>query len=131
MPYWKLYYHFVWGTKDRKDLIVGEIVNDLYKVIQAKVSGIGATLYAINGLDDHIHIAVSVPPKLALAAFVGQVKGHSSHFVTHALALPFAWQNEYSVFSFGEDKLDFVCQYIQNQQLHHANQTTLASFENG
>jgi hypothetical protein len=38
-----------------------------------------------------------VPPKLALAEFIGDVKGNSSHYVNHVIKpdLAFYWQNEY------------------------------------
>jgi len=76
-----------------------------------------------------VHLAVSVPPKLALAEFVSQVKGNSSHFVNHELEIPFAWQVEYGVVSFGSKQLDWVVKYVKNQHQHHADKTFLHSLE--
>ena len=36
MPYWKLYYHFIWGTKNRLPLIDSTLEPELYRAIAAK-----------------------------------------------------------------------------------------------
>ena len=125
MPYWKLYYHFVWATKRREPLILPSFETDLYAIIVTKIKTLGGGVHAIGGMEEHIHIAVSVPPKLALATFIGEVKGHSSHFVNHTV-LPdykFHWQDEYGVLSFGEKSLPAIVRYIKNQKQHHAGNT--------
>jgi len=104
MPYWRLYYHFVWSTKDRLALIDERIEAELYIVIAAKAKELGATVHSIGGIEDHVHLAASVPPKVSLSEFVGLVKGNSSHFVNHVIKpdFYFAWQEEYGVQSFSE-----------------------------
>ena len=125
MPYWKLYYHFVWGTKNRLALIDSILEPELYRVIVAKVQDMEGVIHAIGGTSDHTHIAVSVPPKVSLAKFVGDVKGNSSHYVNHVIKpdLAFYWQNEYAVLSFGERNLSAIVRYIHNQKKHHAEGT--------
>jgi len=131
MPYWSLFYHFVWGTANREPLIGQAWEASLHKVIVAKARELGATVLAVGGTDDHIHLAVSVPPKLALSTFIGQVKGNSSHFVNHVVhpVVTFAWQDEYGVVSFDRGHLKTVAQYVQNQRQHHGNSTVLAGLE--
>ena len=110
MPYWRLFYHIVWATKNREPLIALEWETSLHNVIAAKSTALGAFVHQVNGTDDHIHLVASIPPKIALSTFIGQVKGNSSHFVNHELTLnvPFAWQTEYGVLSFGGKRLDEV-----------------------
>jgi REP element-mobilizing transposase RayT len=131
MPYWKLYYHFVWGTKNRLPLIDSSFEEDLYKAIVAKVKDMEGYLHAISGINDHVHIAVSIPPKLALSKFIGDVKGNSSHFVNHVIKpdFEFYWQSEYGVLSFGEKNLSTVVAYIHNQKEHHAKGTLISAME--
>ena len=74
MPYWKLYYHFIWATKRREPLILSDFEADLYSIIATKVKDSGAIVHAISEMEEHIHLAVSVPPKIALATFIGEVK---------------------------------------------------------
>lgn len=131
MPYWKLYYHFVWGTKNRLPLIDSSFEEELYKVIVAKVTDMEGYLHAIGGINDHVHIAVSIPPKIALAKFIGEVKGNSSHFVNHVIKpdFEFYWQTEYGALSFGKKNLSSVVGYIHNQKEHHAKGTLIESME--
>lgn len=131
MPYWRLFYHFVWGTKNREPLIAPEWEDSLHNAIAAKATELGAFVHAVGGIEDHVHLVVSVPPKIALSTFIGQVKGNSSHFVNHALDVDiyFAWQAEYGVVSFGGKTLDMVARYAKNQRRHHAEGTTIAMLE--
>src|SRR4051812_25534423 len=121
MPYWKLYYHFTWATKERLPLILPSFEAELYRVIAAKVVEMEGIVHALRGTTDHIHLAVSVPPKISLAEFIGDVKGNSSHYVNHVIKPGFAfyWQNEYGVLSVGEKNLPAIVRYIQNQKQHH------------
>ncbi|MBC7228169.1 MAG: IS200/IS605 family transposase [Thermoflexales bacterium] len=132
MPYWRLFYHFVWGTKGREPLIVPDFEKRLYKAVAAKAIQLGGIVHAVGGTADHIHLAVSVPPSLAPARFIGEVKGNSSHFVNHVIRpdYQFLWQNEYGVVSFSERQLARIVRYIQNQPLHHAEGTLIPMLEN-
>ena len=103
----------------------------MHNVIAAKASELSSFVHAVGGTDDHIHPVVSVPPKIALSTFIGQVKGNSSHFVNHELNLgiQFSWQTEYGVVSFGGKMLDMVVRYAKNQRKHHADGTIIAMLE--
>ena len=131
MPYWRLFYHFVWGTKNSEPLIKLEWESSLHNVIAAKAADLGAFVHAVGGIETHVHLATSVPPKIALSKFIGQVKGNSSHFVNHRLGIetPFAWQAEYGVVSFGGKRLDMVVRYVKNQRKRHAEGTTITMLE--
>jgi REP element-mobilizing transposase RayT len=78
MPYCQLYYHLVWTTKERRPLLVPEIAEVVYGFIRSKTIGLEGKFFALNGVADHIHLVVSIPAKIAVATFVGQVKGVSS-----------------------------------------------------
>jgi REP element-mobilizing transposase RayT len=131
MPYWKLYYHFIWGTKNRLPLIDSTSEADLYKVIAAKVKDMDGFVHAIGGTGEHVHLAVSIPPKIAPAKFIGDVKGNSSHYVNHIIKpdFEFYWQDEYGVLSFGEKNLFSIVKYIHNQKQHHADGTLISAME--
>ena len=76
-------------------------------------------------------MAVSVAPKVALAKFIGDVKGNSSHYVNHIVKpdFEFYWQDEYGVLSFGEKNLPAIVKYIHNQKQHHMDGTIIAAME--
>ena len=131
MPYWKLYYHFILGTKKRLPLIDATFEPELYRAIVAKAKDLGGFVHATDGTEEHVHLAVSVPPKIAPAKFIGDVKGNSSHYVNHVIKpdFEFYWQDEYGVLSFGEKNLPGIVRYIHNQKQHHAEGTLITAME--
>ena len=122
MAYWRLFYHVTFATKDRTPFITTAIESELHGYIVGKAQALGAIVYAVNGVEDHVHVAASVPPKIAMAEFVGQIKGASSHHINHLptpLDFLFDWQRGYGVVSFGQKDLDRVVAYVRNQKEHH------------
>src|SRR5688572_8221183 len=101
MPYSRLYYHFVWATHDRLPLIMSGNQEAIFRAIAQKVIELRGLVHALNGMPDHVHLVATVPPNVALAAFVGQAKGSSSHLANRLGSaqnqIPFAWQQEYGV----------------------------------
>lgn len=131
MPYWKLYYHIVWSTKYRLPLIEPAWEEELYGYMRGKAMALGCTPHAINGTADHTHVVISIPPKLAVATVIGQLKGASSHraneiFVSNK---SFAWQTEYGAFSVSENVLPYVIEYVNNQKQHHAKNSIELALE--
>jgi REP element-mobilizing transposase RayT len=132
MALWRLYYHLVWGTKKRQPLINPDRETVLYDYIIGKADALASIVHAINGIEDHIHLVVSIPPALAIADFVKSIKGSSAYHLNQDLSASkdkFAWQEGYGVFSLGSKQLEQAVTYVQNQKLHHLNGTTLASLE--
>ena len=131
MPYWRLFYHVVWGTKNRLPLIDSAWDNDLYGYLWGKATALECIPHAINGMSEHVHVVVSIPPKLAVATAIGQLKGASSHHINDVYVSnnAFAWQAEYGVVSFSEKSLPAVVNYVRNQKKHHAENTLKMSME--
>ena len=104
---------------------------NLYKVIAAKVKDMDGFVHAIGGTEEHVHLAVSISPKVAPAKLIGDVKGNSSHYVNHVIKpdFEFYWQDEYGVLSFGEKDLSAIVKYIHNQKQHHTDGTLIAAME--
>lgn len=120
MPYSRLYYHFVWATKNRAEMIRESNREPLYAAIRAKVRDLGGMTHALNGLTEHVHLVATVPPAISLAEFIGQVKGSSSHLAGHLHAELFAWQLGYGVLTVSESHLPAVVHYVAGQQQRHA-----------
>jgi putative transposase len=131
MPYWRLFYHFVWGTKHGEPLMDSQFEQTLYRAIGAKATDLGGIVHAMGGVSDHVHLVTSVPPKVALSTFIGQVKGSSAHFVNHEIrpGYGFYWQDEFGVVSFGERQLSWVVRYVHDQAQHHALGSALGRLE--
>lgn len=117
MSFWRLYYHIVWATKNRIPLINQEIEPEIYRYIYDKIDEMKCIPHAIGGIENHIHVVVSIPPKMSISSFVKTVKGSSSHFANQKIA--FAWQRSYGVLSLGSKQLQTAVQYVESQKDRH------------
>jgi putative transposase len=119
------------GTKNRLPVIDSTLERELYRAIAAKVKDMEGFVHAIGGIDDHVHLAVSIPPKVAPAKFIGDVKGNSSHYINYIVKpdFEFHWQHEYGLLSFGQKDVSGVVGYIHNQKQHHADAKLIVSME--
>jgi putative transposase len=131
MALWRLYYHLIWGTKNRESLINDRWEARLYSYIVSKADSLNCIIHAFDGTSNHIHVIVFIPPKLSIAKFVKRIKGSSSHYLNQNFTdLPqFAWQEGYGVFSLGGKKLDTAIAYVQNQKIHHQEGSAIAMLE--
>ncbi|MGL5871514.1 MAG: IS200/IS605 family transposase [Xenococcaceae cyanobacterium] len=131
MALWRLYYHLVWGTKNREPLIDRKREARLYSYIVSKADSLNCIIHAIDGTENHIHVIVSIPPKLSIAEFVKHIKGSSSHYLNQNFpdSPQFAWQEGYGVFSLGGKQLDEAIAYVRHQKIHHQQNTAIAMLE--
>jgi putative transposase len=120
--------HIVWHTKDSLPLLTAEVEPLAHRFLKKRIADIaGAFYHEIGGIENHVHVVVSVPPTLLISEFIGQLKGGSSHDVDQAMgqrAKVLQWQAGYGVVSFGTRDLPWVIDYVRNQREHHARGTT-------
>jgi REP element-mobilizing transposase RayT len=128
MPFWRSFAHLVWTTKNREPLIRPSIEAPLYAALVATAAELGCYVHAVNGIADHVHLIISIPPKHSVSTVVKHLKGSSSHFVNHELqpgsATPFAWQRGYGYLSLGKSQCERAIAYVRNQKQHHPDGTT-------
>ena len=131
MPYWQLFYHIVWATKNRLPLLTPDIEVVIYDLLRRKAIGLGATVFALGGVLEHVHMVVAIPPKISVAKFIGQIKAvASTKFNKSGLTEgSFFWQEEYGVFSFDSKRLPNYIAYVERQKQHHAQHTTIPILE--
>jgi putative transposase len=75
MTYWQLYYHLIWATKQRLPVIDDRMEEILARAIPGIAREDGALSHAIGVMPDHVHVAISIPPKHSVAAVVNRIKG--------------------------------------------------------
>ena len=131
MPYWQLFYHIVWATAGRLPLLTPKVEGTVHGYLQAKAQGLEGVVFAVNGLADHVHMVVSIPPKVAVAHFIGQIKSVAAtkHNKNGLQDLPLAWQHEYGIFSFDGKRLPNYVSYVEQQKHHHAEGQTIPILE--
>jgi len=122
MAYTKLFYHAIWSTKHREPIITPNIENQIHSYITKKALNLGGIVYAINGISDHVHLAVSIPPSISISKFIGQIKAVASVRINQSglCDQKFFWQTSYSIFTFRESELPSIIRYVENQKDHHA-----------
>ncbi len=127
----QLYLHYVWGTWDRLPLITPNIQQAIYAVIIAECNKLGCTPIAVGGIEDHVHLLIGFPTTLVVAEIIKQIKGSSSHLVTHKLKPGdfFKWQGSYGAFTVSRDAIDIVANYIRNQAVHHRQKSMVPEWE--
>ncbi|HLE32265.1 MAG TPA: IS200/IS605 family transposase [Bacteroidota bacterium] len=115
----RLYYHYVWATKDREPLISPRIEELIRKSFSEKSVDLNIKILENDGIEDHTHVLVSAPADIA-----EHLKGASSHYLnTSAAGLNFRWQGGYGVVTVSPDNLAAVRWYIRRQKEHYRNGT--------
>jgi putative transposase len=125
MAFWKCFYHVVWTTKQRAPLITPPKEILIYRLIEEKSSELDGHVMAVNGTADHVHVALALHPKTAVANWVKRCKGATSYAVNQMFPNDehFYWQGGYGVLSYGTKQIDFVVDYVKQQKEHHTNRT--------
>ncbi|MEH2390985.1 MAG: transposase [Nostoc sp.] len=58
-------------------------------------------IQAVGGIENHIHLVASIPPRLSISDFVQNIKSSSAYHLNHLSPSQdlFDWQRGYGVFS--------------------------------
>ncbi len=107
MTYWRLHYHLIWGTHDREPSLTPEREKMLYGVLYDKGKELGLKIHAAGNTEEHVHVVVSIPPKLAVADCVRHLKGASAYAINHMRGSDdkFKWQEGYGALTISEGSL--------------------------
>ena len=115
--------HLVFVTKYRRDVFTEQMLNRVHEIIKETCLQMDCELLEFGGEHDHVHIMVTVHPKVAVSNLVGKLKGKSSYIIKREywervkpmLWGKHFWSPSYCVVSCGGASLDVVKQYISNQ----------------
>ena len=118
---WRCKYHIVFAPKYRRQIIYGEIKQDVGKILRQLCENKGVEILEAELCKDHIHMLVSIPPSQSVAQFVGYLKGKSSLMIfdRHAnLKYKYGnrhfWCRGYYVDTVGKNT-EKIAEYIRNQ----------------
>jgi putative transposase len=113
--------HCVFATKERRPLIQPELQTRLWPYLGGIARENKMKALMIGGVEDHIHVLLSLPSTLSVAKAVQLIKGNSSKWIheTFPEHQSFEWQEGYGAFSIGISGVDDTVKYIQNQAEHH------------
>lgn len=121
------YFHIILYVADKHSLISPALEEGLYKNIRQKIHEMGLTFMAVNGMPDHIHIALAAHPKISMAEIISGLQEGISHWMDAygGLQSPFKWSDMDFSESFSHHGLDDILHYVHHQKELHKNKTAL------
>ena len=130
MSYVSSYFHCIFSTKERNRLITPELRERLWPFMGGIARQNKMKAVEIGGVEDHVHLLLSLPSTLPISKALQLIKGGSSKWIyetfpEHRL---FAWQEEYGAFSVSVSQLDKTIAYIKGQEEHHRRLTFQEEF---
>src|ERR1017187_6361169 len=94
MSYISSYFHCVFSTKERRRLITPELRARLWPFLGGIARQNQMKAIEVGGVEDHVHILLSLPATMAVAKALQLIKGGSSKWIheTFPEQRAFAWQ---------------------------------------
>ena len=75
---WNCKYHIVFAPKYRGKVFFKEKREDMREILRTLCQWKGVEIIEGEICPDHVHLLVSIPPKMSVLGFVGYLKGKSS-----------------------------------------------------
>lgn len=75
---WKCQYHIVFIPKYRKKVLYGKVKDDVREVIRTLCKYKNVEIIEGAVCIDHVHLCLSIPPKMSISEFMGYLKGKSA-----------------------------------------------------
>ena len=118
---WNCKYHIVFALKYRRKVFYGEKRTEIREILRQLCQWKGVEIIEGEVCPDHIHLLLSIPPKISVSSFMGYLKGKSSLMIFQKYGnMKFAYRNRefwcrgYYVDTTGK-KTKAIQAYIQNQ----------------
>jgi len=118
---WECKYHVVWIPKCRQKVLYGRLRQHLGELLKDLAKQQGCQILEGHLRPDHIHILLSIPPKVSVSKVIGFIKGKSAIAIARTyvgrrknFAGQSFWARGYYVSTVGADE-ESVRAYIQNQ----------------
>lgn len=117
----QVFLHVVFSTKNRQPWLTPEVRPRMHAFLAAVGREVGAEVYRVGGVEDHVHLAVRLPRTLTQADLLEAMKKHSSRWIKEldAECEGFAWQRGYGAFSVSRGDLEALNCDIDDQEEHH------------
>ena len=118
---WVCKYHVVFAPKYRRKVFFEEKREDIRDILRKLCEWKGVEILECEVCPDHVHLLLSIPPKMSVSSFMGYLKGKSSLMMYQKYGnLKFAYRNRefwckgYYVDTVGKNT-KAIKEYIANQ----------------
>jgi putative transposase len=113
-------YHVVFCPKRRRPVLVDDIARDCKNIIVEILEKIKGKTEALEIMPDHVHLFVSIHPKISPHMIIKKIKGATSNYLRKKYpqlsCLPALWSSSYYVGTVGTVSESTVKFYIENQK---------------
>lgn len=125
-----LYCHIVFGVKNRARQLTDELRHRMHPFLGGILRSLGGKLMSAGGVEDHVHLLVSLDRQRALSDVVREIKAGSSRWIHDSFPKlrDFAWQDGFGAFSVSLSAVPEVTRYIERQREHHKHKTFREEF---
>ena len=120
---YSLFYHLVWAPKYRRRVLDGKVGERAKQVIMEASARYGYEVDTLKVSSDHIHLLVSLPPRISIVEAVQTLKSITAKTLLEEfpelkklLWQGSLWTRGYAVNSVGSLNLETVKQYIMTEQ---------------
>ena len=121
---WMCKYHIVFTPKYRRKIVYNKYRESIVEIIKDLCKWKGVEIIEGSAMIDHIHLLVSIPPKMSVSSFMGYLKGKSAMMIfdRHAnLKYKFGnrhfWTRGYYVSTVGLNEAT-IAKYVREQEKH-------------
>ena len=132
-------YHIVWCPKYRFKIMKGQVGKYLEQRIESLCEWKQVEILELNVMEDHVHMVVTIPPKISISVLMGILKGKTaiSLFKNYpALKKKPYWGNHFwsrgycvSTVGLNEEKIRRYVKYQDdNERLEESNQQEFGLF---
>ncbi len=118
-----MHVHLVFLAKYRRSVFDGDAIGRLHAIFANVCADFGAQLIEMDGEDDHVHLLVEYPPKVAVSSLVNSLKGVSSRLlrkerpdIQKRYWKGVLWSPSYFASSCGGAPISMVREYLERQQ---------------
>ena len=118
-----MHVHLIFVTKYRKRVFDGDALDGLREHFTRVAADFESRLVEFNGEDNHVHLLVEYPPKVAISSLVRSLKGVSSRMLRQErpdLARFYwkeqLWSPSYFAASCGGAPLEIIKRYVEQQK---------------
>lgn len=96
--------HVIFATRERRPFLRPELRQRLWPYLGGIARENRMKALCVGGVEDHVHVLISIPAVLSTAKAVQVLKGNSSKWIheTFPTLRDFGWQEGYGAFSIGQ-----------------------------
>ena len=121
---WNCKYHVVFAPKFRRKIIYNQLRTDIGKIIRMLCERKDITIIEAELCPDHVHMLISIPPKMSVSGAIGYIKGKSTLLIfdRHAdMKYKYGqrqfWCRGYYVDTVGKNTKEYIANQLKEDKL--------------